>query len=172
MFRNKKYNISPKLGMKVYRHKDGWHYFWIFISLAFLSCFLCFFLEFYELHFNPNNVYKWYNYKTQPERFIDTLFKGLLITSILLILIMFILDIFMEFKNLTRYCYTRAKNINLSRRFLIISCCIIGGITAIWGFSQIISKPSLSPELKAWEKLAENGDTVSLHKLLNWERYT
>lgn len=81
---------------------------------------------------------------------------------------MFIHDIFMEFKNLTRYCYTRVKNIKLSRRFLIISWCIIGGITSIWGFSQIISKPSLSPELKAWEKLAENGDTISLHKLLNY----
>ena len=74
----------------------------------------------------------------------------------------------MEFKNLTQYCYTRAKNIKLSRRFLIISCCIFCGIFLIWGVNHIASTPRLSPELKALEEKAEKGDTVALHKLLKF----
>ena len=51
-------------------------------------------------------------------------------------------------------------------RILIILPCVLFGLFLIWGANNIASKPQLSAELKALEKLAENGDTVALHKLL------
>lgn len=42
------------------------------------------------------------------------------------------------------------------------------GIFLIWGANYITSRPQLSPELKSLEEQAENGDTVALHKLLNY----
>lgn len=54
----------------------------------------------------------------------------------------------------------------INKRILIILPCVLFGLFLIWGANNIASKPQLSAELKALEKLAENGDTVALHKLL------
>lgn len=56
----------------------------------------------------------------------------------------------------------------INKRILIILPCVLFGLFLIWGANNIASKPQLSAELKALEKQAENGDTVALHKLLNF----
>ena len=56
----------------------------------------------------------------------------------------------------------------INKKTLIFFTCVLCGIFLMFGINYRDSAPCLSPELKAWEKLAEEGDTVALHKLLNY----
>lgn len=168
MFRNKKYNISPKLGIRIKRLRDGWTYFWLFVGLAAFSFLFYLFLEFYIYHFGNSHFHHWYNYKTPPERFIRIIEESFIGTCLVVIICLWILDIIMETKKLIHWIVIKLKRTQLNKRFLLILSCVICGIFLILGANYISSRPQLDPELKTLEKLAENGDTVSLHKLLNY----
>ena len=166
MFRNKKYKISSKLGIRIYKLRDGWTYFWLFAVLAALSYLFFLFLEFYNYHFGNSYILHGYHYKTPPERFIRIIEESFIGTFLVAIICLWILDIIMEINKLINWGINHFKRIQLNKRFLLILSSFTCGIFLIWGANYISSRPQLDPELKTLEKLAENGDTVALHKLL------
>ena len=56
----------------------------------------------------------------------------------------------------------------INRRAVIILLFVVSGMFIVWGMNFMVSKPQLSRELKSLEREAEKGDTVALHKLLNF----
>lgn len=73
-----------------------------------------------------------------------------------------------DIRNIVQENFNQMKEYWLTKKLLLIILSIFFGIILIWGANYISSRPQLSPELKALEIQAENGDTVALHKLLNF----
>lgn len=160
------YKITRKLGIKIYKLRDGWTYFWIFIGLAALSFLFYLFLESYIYQFGKNNTHQWFN--TPIEKFTGLIEESFLVTILILILCMCMIDIIMEIHKLLQWIIYQIKKNRFAKRFSLISCCILCGIFLMWGTNNVSSKPELSFELATLEKQAENGDTAALHKLLNF----
>ena len=114
MFRNKKYKISSKLGIRIYKLRDGWTYFWLFAGLAALSYSFYLFLEFYMYHFGKH---LWNNYKTPPERFIRIIEESFIGTFLVVIICLLLLDIMMETSKLIHWSLRHLKSIQLNKQF-------------------------------------------------------